>query len=74
MANRNLSSNQESRNDLNQMSFATLAIFSRITNVDRSSRPVDSRKVSCECDIALERTVATVILNVNFTYTICIYL
>ena len=44
MANRNLSSNRYSRNDLDRVSFATLAIFSRIANVDRSSRPVESRK------------------------------
>ena len=44
MANRNLSNNRYSRNDLNRVSFATLAIFSRIANVDRSSRPVESRK------------------------------
>ena len=44
MANRNLSSNQYLRNDLDRVSFATLAIFSRIAKVDRSSRPVESRK------------------------------
>ena len=45
MANRNLSSNQYSLNDLDRVSFATLAIFSTIANVDRSSRPVESRSV-----------------------------
>ena len=54
MANHNLSSNQYSLNDLDRVSFATLTIFSRIANVDRSSRPVEPRKVSCECDVALE--------------------
>ena len=44
MANYNLSSNRYSQNNLNGVSFATLAIFSRIVNADHSSRPVESRK------------------------------
>ena len=35
--------------------FATLAIFSRITNIDQSSRPRELWKVSCKCNIALEQ-------------------
>ena len=51
----NLSSNRFSRNNLDRVSFATLAIFFRITDIACSRRSVESRKVSCECDIALEQ-------------------
>ena len=44
MANHNLSSNRYSWNDLDQVSFVILAIFSRNANIDRLSRPVESRK------------------------------
>ena len=62
MANHNLSSNRYSRNNLDRVLFATLAIFSRIANVDRSSRPVESRKsvVQVRCCI---RAVLYIYIN-----------
>ena len=51
MDNHNLSSNWYLQNDLDRVS---VAIFSRIANVDCSSRTVRSRNMLCECDIALE--------------------
>ena len=55
MTNGNLSSNRYPWNDLNQVSFATPAIFYRIVSINRLYIPAEPKKVSCKYNFALKR-------------------
>ena len=68
MAIRNLSSHQYSWNDLDRVLFSTVAIFLKITIIDRSCRPVDSRKSFMQVRCCIRAVLYIKAMHANLLY------